>query len=213
MDIVSVLKACLSAVFLIPGYLVVCFRALTRERGKFDSFEMMLQCLVWSLAIGLSWLYLTPTGDLVRFTIVYDKLQLEHLIVSFSFVIQVVLQVFFLTVIMCAVCVLIDKYRFTALCAIGLGRMSPYLTPWERTLDLSAVGWVIVNTKSKIRYVGVIMSGSHYPYERSIILRGTKTDKISVYDLNSERNAYGDYIWLAGDEILSIEVLPKGKAA
>lgn len=202
-----------SALFLVPGYLVVRFLQTTRETRSVDTLELTLQSLTFSLLICAAWFYCTPPGVALR----------QHLLVQgFSGLAQkaAVGRLAFwglawlalLTVITGGIAAIFrrQQWYWRALAKIGFDRLSPFITTWEEISDLSAGSWVSVETEHAT-YLGIINSVTPHPHERSVILmRAPKYPMRVLIDGKIESISAG-YIWLSGDAIRTIGVFHQPK--
>lgn len=203
------LQAATSAVFLIPGYLVVRFLHTTRETRTADNFELSIQSLIFSLLIGGTWLYLTPPGLKLASLVATQSPILPKLLDGWA----VFRSLAWLAAVAIIVAVIFAKahhYRlyWWALEKVGFGRLNGYITTWEELADHSANRWVSVETNTGQTYIGLISALTPHPHERSLILTRDADHPIQIFKIGERALCDTQYVWLAGDNIKSIGVFP-----
>lgn len=200
-----------SLVFLIPGYLVVCFLQTIRETKEADKFELTIQSLIFSLLIGGIWFYLTPPGHRLRLLLANPEALISKLLQRKPIFDSLI----WLTGITLSVAIIMGyilkcRLYWEILRHLRFGRLNCYITTWEELSDLSIGSWVSVETKSGQNYIGIISSVTHHPYERALILRRSSTSSMELINSHG-RKALDEveYVWLSGDEVVSIGVFKK----
>jgi len=203
------LQAATSAVFLIPGYVVVRFLQTTRESRTADNFELTIQSLIYSLFIAGVWLYVTPPGRRLSELLVSDNLHLATLFKRRAVFISLLWLAVVTTGTGTILAVIHHKqlyWRF--LDKIGLGRLNGYITTWEELSDLSKGRWVSVETSNGQKFIGVVAALTPHPHERSMILARRPQHPIQLHRQGASEACDVDYIWFAGDEVKSVGVFP-----
>ena len=186
-----------SAVFLIPGYLVVRFLQTTRETRTVDP-------------LGFIWLYLTPPGGKIRAHLMAgDVAGLAQRLLDRESVFSGALWLLGVAALMGigAAYAQESQIYWKILNRVKLDRLSPYITTWEEISDLSSNGWAAVTTKTDGTYMGLISSVTHHPHERALILTRNQTYPIRVRTKTGNLEPINaEYVWISGDEITTIEV-------
>lgn len=95
---------------------------------------------------------------------------------------------------------------------IGFKKKTNRLTPWEDLLHLAQGKWVAIETNANKVYVGLIHYISHHPFDRQIIITGTSSDTIHIYENKTEiiHSHPPKYVYLMGSSITAISVIDTG---
>lgn len=166
-------------VFILPGYLVFKLKESVIETKTLSRFELTLQSFIYSGLIYSTY-FILPTRNLVDTAALIGTKTIET-VLSKNFLYASLWVVGFTGIWGSIVAfAAFHDCLYGILRKLKFHRLNRYLTTWEQFADMSRAKWVSVELTDGYTYVGVLISVTHYPYEKELILGGA-THKNEFY--------------------------------
>ncbi|EKO85149.1 hypothetical protein LEP1GSC107_2716 [Leptospira interrogans serovar Grippotyphosa str. UI 12769] len=222
MNLDSILKITLAVAFLLPGFLVFKLKSLVKEYIVEDNFSLTIYSLFFSLLIFSIWLISNVFWEVLFFKDYHFILNFKKAIIAGNLEIllhpKVCISISSYVVIFLIVYYLNFLFHWssfgylTITRVIGFKKKTNRLTPWEDLLHLAQGKWVAIETNANKVYVGLIHYISHHPFDRQIIITGTSSDTIHIYENKTEiiHSHPPKYVYLMGSSITAISVIDTG---